>query len=238
MRLIQILRWFKLEPCYENILIAGGAGFAGSHLARALLSLGYPVTGLDVAPPAHTQLLTGELGHPRFRYIWKSLQDIQPADLEGHSVVVHLAAQADTPMAFDSPRYTVMQNVDGTVALPEAVRRAGCVKQLIYAGAGNELGRPLYLPIDEEHPLTPHNPYGFSKAAAELALWAWHGAYGVPSIVMSTGAWSSDGRRAGSVHLQVVVERAARLAHPSGGRAADPGRVLHRRRGGCLDPCD
>ena len=147
-------------------------------------------------------------------------------------MVVHLAAQADTPMAFDSPRYTVMQNVDGTVALPEAVRRAGCVKQLIYAGAGNELGRPLYLPIDEEHPLTPHNPYGFSKAAAELALWAWHGAYGVPSIVMSTGAWSSDGRRAGSVHLQVVVERAARLAHPSGGRAADPGRVLHRRRGG------
>ena len=49
------------------------------------------------------------------------------------------------------------------------------------------MGRPLYLPIDEDHPLTPHNPYGFSKAAAELAMWAWRRAYGVPSIVMATG---------------------------------------------------
>ena len=187
MRLIQILRWFKLEPCYENILITGAAGFGGSYLTRALLGRGYSVTGLDVTPPAHAHLLHHELGHARFRYVWKSVQDIQASDVDGHSIVVHLAAQSDTPMAFDSPRYTVMQNVDGTVALLEAVRRAGCVEKLIYAGSGNELGRPLYLPIDEDHPLTPHNPYGFSKAAAELALWAWHRAYGLPSIVMSTG---------------------------------------------------
>ena len=45
----------------------------------------------------------------------------------------------------------------------------------------------MYLPMDEEHPLTPHNPYGFSKAAAELAMWAWHRAYGIPTVVMSTG---------------------------------------------------
>ena len=58
---------------------------------------------------------------------------------------------------------------------------------MLFAASGNELGRPLYLPMDEEHPLTPHNPYGFSKAAAELAMWAWHRAYGIPTVVLSTG---------------------------------------------------
>ena len=171
----------------RNVLITGAAGFGGSGIARALLALGYGVTGLDVTPPNHAQLLRRELSHPNFRYLWKSIQDIQPSDVAGHSTVAHLAAQPDTPMAFESPRYTVMQNIAGTVELLEAVRRADCVSKLIFAGSGNEVGRPLYFPIDEEHPLTPHNPYGFSKAAAELAMWAWHRAYGVPSVVMSTG---------------------------------------------------
>ena len=171
----------------ETVLITGAAGFGGSGLAKALLNLGYEVTGLDVTPPAHASLLRREMSNPRFRYLWKSIQDVQPGDVEGHSIVVHLAAQPDVPLAFGSPRYTVMQNIEGTVALLEAVRQVGSVSKLMFAGSGNEIGRPLYLPIDEDHPLTPHNPYGFSKAAAELALGAWRLAYGIPSIVMGTG---------------------------------------------------
>ena len=170
-----------------SAFITGAAGFAGSSLAKALLSKGHSVTGLDVVAPSHASLLQEELFNPNFRYLWKSLQDIQPSDVEGHSMVAHLAAQPDTPMAFDSPRYTVMQNIGGTVELLEAVRRAGGVTKVLFAASGNELGRPLYLPMDEDHPLTPHNPYGFSKAAAELAMWAWHRAYGIPSVVLSTG---------------------------------------------------
>ena len=162
-------------------------GFAGSGLAKALLKKGYDVSGLDVVAPAHASLLQEELCHPNFRYLWKSLQDIQPSDVAGHSVVAHLAAQPATPMAFESPRYTVMQNVGGTVDLLEAVRHAGCVSKVLFAASGNELSRPLYLPMDEDHPLTPHNPYGFSKAAAELAMWAWYRAYGIPTVVLSTG---------------------------------------------------
>ena len=179
----------------ERVLITGAAGFGGSRLARALLGLGYSVTGLDVAAPNHAASLRRELSHPNFRYLWKSVQDIQPSDVAGHSVVAHLAAQPDTPMAFESPRYTVMQNIVGTVDLLEAVRRAGCVYRVLFAGSGNEVGRPLYLPMDEDHPLTPHNPYGFSKAAAELAMWAWQRAYGVPSVVLSTGVVIGLGMR-------------------------------------------
>ena len=177
------------------MLITGAAGFGGSGLVRALLARGHGVTGLDMQPPGHAALLRGEFSHHGFRYLWKSVQDIQPGDVEGHSVVVHLAAQPDTPFAFESPRYTVMQNVEGTVALLEAVRRAGCASKLIFAGSGNEIGRARYLPIDEDHPLTPHNPYGFSKAAAEMAAWAWRRAYGVPTIVLSTGVVAGPNMR-------------------------------------------
>ena len=170
-----------------RIFITGAAGFGGSALARALLALGHRVTGLDVVAPSHAGVQRSEASNPNFRYLWKSVQDIQPRDVEGHSVVVHLAAQPDAPLAFESPRYTVMQNIEGTVALLEAVRQAGCVSKLLFAGSGNEIGRAVYLPIDEDHPLTPHNPYGFSKAAAEMALDAWRLAYGLPSIVMRTG---------------------------------------------------
>ncbi len=170
-----------------RVLITGVAGFGGSRLAGALLELGYSVTGLDIVAPGHADLLRRELSNPRFHYLWKGIQDIQAKDIEGHSVVVHLAAQPDAPLAFESPRYTVIQNIEGTVALLEAVRQADCVSKLMFAGSGNEIGRALYLPIDEDHPLTPHNPYGFSKAAAEMALGAWRLAYEIPSMVMGTG---------------------------------------------------
>lgn len=170
-----------------KVLVTGAAGFGASGLVQALLTRGYRVTGLDQIAPAHASLLQSVLSAPAFRYVWKNLQDVLPEDVEGHDVVVHLAAQADVPMGFESPRYTAMQNIDSTVALLEAVRRVGSVAKFIYAGSGNEIGRPKYLPIDEDHPLTPHNPYAFSKAAAELAVWAWHRAYKVPSVVMSNG---------------------------------------------------
>ncbi len=178
-----------------RVLITGVAGFGGSCLAKSLLAAGCEVTGLDVTPPSHAASLAVELSNPNFHYVWKSIQDIQPSDVEGHEIIAHMAAQPDTPLAFESPRYTVLQNIEGTVALLEAIRRAGGVQKVIFAGSGNEIGRPLTIPITEDHPLTPHNPYGFSKAAAELAMWAWHRAYGVPSVVLSTGVVIGPGMR-------------------------------------------
>ena len=95
----------------DRVLVTGAAGFGGSNLTRVLLREGFRVTGLDIVPPGSATLLEREVDHPRFTYLWKSVQDIQPGDIDGHAVVAHLAAQADTPMAFDSPRYAVMQNI-------------------------------------------------------------------------------------------------------------------------------
>ena len=205
----------------RRVLITGVAGFGGSSLARALLDGGYSVTGLDVTPPGHADLLSSELSKPNFRYLWKSIQDIQPRDVEGHSTIVHLAAQPDAPLAFESPRYTVMQNIEGMVALLEAVRHTDSVSKLMFAGSGNEIGRATYLPIDEAHPLTPHNPYGFSKAAAEMALEAWRLAYGVPSIVMRTGVVVGPNMRREVFIFKWLWNGLHGEAHSGRGRQAD-----------------
>ena len=202
----------------KQILITGAAGFGGSRLARALLDLGHSVTGLDVVGPNHACALRNEICHPNFRYLWKSVRDVQPSDMAGHSVVCRLAAQPDTPMAFESPRYTVMQNIGGTVEILEAVRHSGGFSKVLFAASGNEVGRSLYLPMDEDHPLTSHNPYGFSKAAAELAMWAWRRAYGVPTVVLSTGVVVGPGVRREVVHLQVAVDPSSRSSYRGGRR--------------------
>jgi UDP-glucose 4-epimerase len=174
----------------KKILILGGVGFAGSGLATLLADRGDKVTVLDVIAKAHSPFIDRD----DINYLWKATQDMTPEDVEGQDQIIDLAAQADVPMGFPSPRWTVEQNVLGTVCALEAARKAGCEKFVI-AGSGNEFGRPLYLPIDEKHPLTPHNPYSFSKAAQEMAGWAWLTAYDVPVTIMSNGACLGKGMR-------------------------------------------
>lgn len=179
----------------ERIVVIGGAGFGGSGLVKRLLKQGSDVKVIDAVAPLMADALASVLDHPNFQYRWQAAQDLRPGDFESYDRVVHLAAQADVPMGHASPRYTVMQNVDVTVHLLETVRQVRSVKQFLYAGSGNEWGRALYFPVDEEHPLTPHNPYAFSKAAAEMACWAWHRCYNVPVTIMSNGIVTGPGMR-------------------------------------------
>lgn len=169
----------------SNIYITGGAGFGGSMLAQHLLTRGHRVTVMDRVGPLQAPLLRPILD--RIDYQWSSLLDITPAHLQGQDIIIHLAAQADVPYGFTGPRQTVMDNVIGTVCLLEALKDAPWIDRVLYAGSGNEFGRAEYLPIDEDHPLTPHNPYGFSKAAAEMAFRAWRLSYGIPVVYISNG---------------------------------------------------
>jgi UDP-glucose 4-epimerase len=172
-----------------KVLITGGAGFAGSGLVGRLLEKGHRVTVLDFVAP----LMSGH-NLDKIDYIWKGLQDIQPSDVKGQDIIIHLAAQADVPMGLTSPKWTVEQNVMGAICLLEACKHLK-FDRIIYAGSGNEWGRPIRLPIDENHPLTPHNPYAFSKAAAELAFEAYGRCYNLPIVRMSNGACCGAGMR-------------------------------------------
>lgn len=177
----------------KSILIVG-AGFAGSQLAKQLLERGDRVGVIDYIAPFQNDRTWVINEHPNFHYNWKALQDVTTQDIEGYDTVIHLAAQADVPMGFRSPKWTVEQNVMGTICLLEAARHLP-LDRLIYAGSGNEWGRGIYFPIDENHPLTPHNPYAFSKAAAELAMWSYHRCYNIPIVIMSNGCVVGPGMR-------------------------------------------
>lgn len=177
-----------------NILITGGLGFAGASLAKRLWLKGETVTILDFVSGFQSDELKILRDKKNVCFIWKALQDVTERDIVGQDVVIHLAAQADVPLGFSSPKWTVEQNVMGTVALLEAVKNCP-IKKFILAGSGSEFGRAIYLPIDEKHPLTPQTPYGFSKAAQEMAGWSWHRCYGIPMTVMSNSVVVGPGMR-------------------------------------------
>lgn len=170
-----------------RILIVGGSGFAGVGLSRALKERGHFVGILDVVAPAESEAAFDQ-------YEWKNAIDITPKDVDNYDVVVNFVAQADVPMGFASPRWTVQNNTAGTVALLEAVREAP-VGLLAHASTANCYGRPRYVPIDEVHPLIAHNPYSASKIAQEELCWAWHRAYGIPVTIMSNGVVVGPGMR-------------------------------------------
>ena len=114
-----------------KIFITGGSGFAGSGLAKRMLASGHMVTILDIASPHMAWNLMDVIDNPNLTYLWKALQDIEPSDIQGHDIVAHFAAQADAPMAFTSPRYTVSQNVNETIALLETCRKVSGIKKVI-----------------------------------------------------------------------------------------------------------
>jgi UDP-glucose 4-epimerase len=166
------------------ILITGGAGYGGSGLAKELVTRGYDVRVIDIIAPNEAVKLKEVIS--KIDYRWKSVHDIEKEDLEDINIVIHMAAQADVPMGFTSTKWTVWEESMGTVSILEKCREVK-LKKFVLASTGNVIGRPLYLPIDEKHPVTPHNPYSAAKASQELLAHAYRRSYGIPTAVMRNG---------------------------------------------------
>ena len=167
-----------------KVLITGIAGFGGSGLARLLVQNGHQVTGVDVLAPLEAHRLSGVLDE--ITYLWKAVRDLTSSEIEGHDVVCDFAAQADVPMGYSSPRWTCEQNLPELVHLLEEVRKCS-IKKFVYPGSGTIFGRPVYLPIDERHPVLPANPYSATKACAELICWSYYRCYGIPIVGLRNG---------------------------------------------------
>jgi GDP-4-dehydro-6-deoxy-D-mannose reductase len=82
--------------------------------------------------------------------------------------IFHLAAEASVVRSWEDPREIIQQNVVSTLNVLEAVRRHAPTTRVLIAGSGQEYGPPSWLPITEDHPLRPQNPYAASKASADL----------------------------------------------------------------------
>ena len=164
-------------------LITGINGFVGGHLAEHLLRQGWHVAGLGLSGQASLAALRG-----RVEVVSADLLD---PDATGAAlattrpdVIFHLAAQSHVPTAFADPAATINNNLFGQLNLLEAVRSRGLDALIVIACTSEEYGavRPEELPVDEQTPLRPSNPYAFSKVAQDMLALQYFLAYGTRTV--------------------------------------------------------
>ena len=159
-----------------NVLVTGGAGYIGSHVARALSEAGHDVWVYDNLCYGHAQsvpdgrLITGDLLERR-----KLEAAMRANRIEA---VVHLAAFAYVGESVLEPAKYYHNNVVGSLSLLEAMRSSG-VGRLVFSSTTATYGIPDELPIRETQPQRPINPYGFTKLVIERAMADYAAAYGL-----------------------------------------------------------
>jgi UDP-glucose-4-epimerase GalE len=164
-----------------RVLVAGGAGYIGSHTCKALHAAG-------ITPVVYDDLSTGHRDFVR----WGPLVVGDIADtalarstLREHScvAVVHFAAHAYVGESVADPRKYYRNNVVGTLHLLDAALEEN-VRAFVFSSTCATYGVPASLPITEDSPQLPINPYGETKLAVERALAAYDRAYGMRSVAL------------------------------------------------------
>ncbi len=182
-----------------RVLVTGGAGFLGRHIARRLHRDGYEVTIFD----QHT------VEEPGIRAIVGDLTDRTSVEaaVHGQSVVCHVGAIGDVYLAGDQPALAASVNVTGTAHIAEAALAASA--RVVYASTWEVYGPPRYQPIDEDHPCQPDHPYSITKLAGEQILLAAAELQGLPVVALRLGTAFGTGLRPNSV-FRIFIDRARR----------------------------
>jgi UDP-glucose 4-epimerase len=162
-----------------SFLVVGGAGYIGSHMVRNLVEEGHEVTVLDDLSLGHAEAVPAELlvrGDLGDRALLRELFEQRSIDC-----VMHFAAFAQVGESVREPLAYYRNNTARTVELLEAMRQAG-VARFIFSSTAATYGEPVHLPITEEHPTVPTNPYGRSKRFLEQILDDCEAAWGLRSV--------------------------------------------------------
>ena len=195
-----------------RVLITGAGGFAGRHLCALFASDGAGVTGLG-----RSDLPPDEFPAGLDRYLCCDLTDERQAAAAISStrpdLVFHLAGQASVGNAWKDPAGTIRANLDTTIHLLEALRRNAPAARVMIACSGEVYGAHADLPVTEEHPLRPRNPYAVSKAAADHAAALYHEAHGMHVLRMRAfnhaGPGQSDSHVVSKLARQMVEGEAS-----------------------------
>jgi UDP-glucose 4-epimerase len=167
-----------------RVLLTGGAGFIGSHVANRLLIGGHDVAIVD-------DLSIGKRENVPERALFyeadirtgcsEIFEDFEPEAL------CHQAAQMDVRRSVREPDFDADVNVLGTIRLLENCVRCG-VSRVVFASTGGAIyGEQREFPASEDHPFHPVSPYGVSKLAGEHYLYFYHVQYGLPYVALRYG---------------------------------------------------
>ena len=176
-----------------NVLVTGGAGFIGGHIAEELAANGHDVTVLDKFVPYYDLGIkqhnvdaardAAEANGGSYTLVEDTITD---ADLVSElvadtDVVYHQAAQAGVRKSVEQPAKVNEYNVTGTINVLEAAR-VHDVERVVVASSSSVYGKPEYLPYDEDHPTEPVSPYGVSKLATEQYARVYDEIYGLSTV--------------------------------------------------------
>jgi UDP-glucose-4-epimerase GalE len=179
------------------ILVVGGAGYIGSHAARALRRYGYDVviydnlsTGYDFLADGF-ELVTGDIADRS-----KLLSALARVD-----AVMHFAAHAYVGESVKNPRKYFQNNVEAGLTLLNATVDTG-IRRFVFSSTCAVYGTPARVPIGEDQPRLPINPYGVSKLFFEYALESYDRAYGLRSASLRyfNAAGADDTGEIGELH--------------------------------------
>ena len=165
-----------------KVLVTGGAGFIGSHVADAYLAAGNDVTVLD-------DLSTGQRGHVPAGATFVQADVRSPAAREllargGFTLLNHHAAQMDVRRSVADPLFDADVNVLGFLNLLEGAR-LGHVRRVVFASSGGTVyGESARLPVAESAPKLPASPYGTAKLASEYYLATFSQLYGLETVAL------------------------------------------------------
>lgn len=166
----------------STILVTGGAGYIGSHAVLSLQQAGYDVVVLDNLVYGHRELVEEVL---KTKLVVGDTNDRPLLDdlFATHEIaaVMHFAAYAYVGESVGDPAKYYRNNVTGTLTLLEAMLAAN-IKKFVFSSTCATYGVPKTVPIPEEHPQAPINPYGMTKLMVERILADFHTAYDFKSV--------------------------------------------------------
>jgi UDP-glucose 4-epimerase len=165
----------------SRVLVCGGAGYIGAHMAKALAHAGHEITVFDNLSTGHRaavrwgELIEGDLLH----------RESLAALFRAHSfdAVMHFCALSQVAESVREPYACYRNNVSGTLNLLEAMRNAD-VRRLVFSSSAAVYGVPAVDKLDELQPTVPINPYGASKLMVETMLQDAASAYGLRSVAL------------------------------------------------------
>ncbi len=165
-----------------KVLVTGGAGYIGSVTVESLLARGDDVAVLDNLATGHrAALFPGAAFHEADLLDTKRVTEILRGG--GFDAVVHFAAFSLVGESVADPEKYMGNNVCGTLSLLAAMRAAG-VGSIVFSSTAATYGEPAQIPITEDLPTRPTNPYGLTKLFMEQAMETYGAAYGLRSVCL------------------------------------------------------